>query len=550
MIGYKVMRVDGGRLRSGADSRQTFPLKRGTVLRMPGLGLYLAPARQYVLDHYSGLADEEVLLTLEFDPSKLTSGNLSDREPELSVREATIVGYEVLRTDNPARIEAIKARLLSTGRPESNPTEKRLRWIAGQYSPDVLAVTAATLAEATGQDRISRILYKHAREASTEWAGGRDWHNDSGDWYVQKAFNILGEQKDGFTTAMHTRFDRYLPWAAREFRRLRYLWSNWLDSPRTEQLHTSFRAVVDWAEAERVDLNRYTASDALDAAEAWGEARVGAGVPQGTVVYQFADGWTVQELNEQDALDAEGAIMQHCLDTYESDRGEQQGRVWEYDPPVVMDTSGMPVKIYSLRDPQGQPHATMEFIEQRDWHPGAPYVSQLKGKQNAEPKYEYLARMVEFRRARLSASPAVSVEFPDHADGIAQPLVGAFRPVPQEFNKDAVGDETYLIYADGTVLDAVDLEDHVNILKAEAVGLYGSDRPAISEFMIQTMDRLEPRDLGNPVLDVDWIYWAAWLAHAEHGGRADIAGSTDEMVAWLSGVRGIAAAVAGLPPPR
>ena len=512
---------------------------------MPGLGLYLAPTRRYVLDHYSGLADEEVLLTLEFDPSKLTSGNLSDREPEFSVREATIVDYEVLRADNPARIEAIKARLLSTGRPAPNPTEKRLRWIAGQYPPDVLAMTAATFAEATGQDRISRILYQYAAEADAEWAGRRDWHNDSGDWYVQKAFNILGEQKDGFTTAMHTRFDRYLPWAAREFGRLRdHYGSGWTHRDWDDKLHTQFRAIVDWSEAERVDLNRYNLRDALDAAEAWGDARVGAGVPQGTVVYQFDDGWTVQELNEQDALDAEGAIMQHCLDTYESDRGEQQGRVWEYDPPVVMDTSGMPVKIYSLRDPQGQPHATMEFIEQRDWHPGAPYVSQLKGKQNADPKYEYLSRMVEFRRARLAATPAVAVPFPDHADGIAQPLVGAFKI------KDAVGDETYLIYGDGTVLDAVDLEEHVGIMKAEAVGLYGNDRPAVSEFMIQAMDRLEPRELGNPVLDVDWIYWAAWLAHAEHGGRADIAGSTDEMVAALNGVRGIAQAVAGLPRPR
>lgn len=76
---------------------------------MPGDGIFLAPTRQYVLDYYSGLADEEVLLTLEFDPDKLITGNLADREPELSVREATIVEYEKLE-------------------PEENPVATRLRF--------------------------------------------------------------------------------------------------------------------------------------------------------------------------------------------------------------------------------------------------------------------------------------------------------------------------------------------------------------------------------------------------------------------------------------
>jgi len=176
----------------------------------------------------------------------------------------------------------------------------------------------------------------------------------------------------------------------------------------------------------------------------------------------------------------------------------------------------------------------MEFAGDRNWHPGAPYVVQLRGKQNAEPTREYLARMVEFRRARLAATPAVAVPFPDHADGIGQPLVGAFKIA------DAVGDETYLVYADGTVLDAVDLEEAVERVEAEGKEHFGGDRIALNEYMIGALDRVQPRDLAEPMQDVDWIYWAAWLAHAEHGGRADVEGSSDEMVRWLKGARGIA----------
>jgi hypothetical protein len=219
-------------------------------------------------------------------------------------------------------VQQTKARLLSFNPTEFNPTEKRLRWVAAQYPPDVLAMTAATFAEATGQDRISGRLVRYAGEMDAEWGDRRDWRNATGDKDAQEAFDILGDQKDGFTATLHTRFDRYLPWAAREFGRLRdHYKSGWTKRDWDDKLHTQFRAIVDWAEAERVDLNRYDLRDALDAAEAWGEVREAAEIPQGRVVHRFSDGWTVQELNEQDALDAEGRVMQHCLDTYESDRG-------------------------------------------------------------------------------------------------------------------------------------------------------------------------------------------------------------------------------------
>ena len=92
--GYKVMRSEGGKAIAGADSRQGFPLKKGHVIKMPGKGVYLSLGRQYVLDYYSGLADNEVLLTLSFDSGDITFGNITDRETEIAVKKAKVVKIE------------------------------------------------------------------------------------------------------------------------------------------------------------------------------------------------------------------------------------------------------------------------------------------------------------------------------------------------------------------------------------------------------------------------------------------------------------------------
>jgi hypothetical protein len=94
--GYKVMQRRGKRLVSGADARQTFAARKGTVIRMPGNGVYLSPNRQYVITYYSGLADNEVLLTLEFCEADIKWGNLTDRESEVAVSPVTIVDIERL----------------------------------------------------------------------------------------------------------------------------------------------------------------------------------------------------------------------------------------------------------------------------------------------------------------------------------------------------------------------------------------------------------------------------------------------------------------------
>ena len=119
MLGYKVMRIEDGMLTAGADSRQRFPLRKGATISMSGNGVYLSPLREYVITYYSGLAPNEVLLTLNFDPGALITGDLHDREPEVSVREVTIVDYEHLRDDEenplPARQRELAKRLALGG---------------------------------------------------------------------------------------------------------------------------------------------------------------------------------------------------------------------------------------------------------------------------------------------------------------------------------------------------------------------------------------------------------------------------------------------------
>lgn len=102
MRGYKIMRYDSARRRmiSLANARLSWPIDVGVWIEPPPPGLFLSPNRQYVIDYYgSGGAAEgadEVLLTFEFDPREITSGNLADREPEIAVRRARLIDFEVL----------------------------------------------------------------------------------------------------------------------------------------------------------------------------------------------------------------------------------------------------------------------------------------------------------------------------------------------------------------------------------------------------------------------------------------------------------------------
>jgi hypothetical protein len=94
------------------------------------------------------------------------------------------------------------------------------------------------------------------------------------------------------------------------------------------------------------------------------------------LAHELADGWYVVRLMTPTALDRESGEMQHCIG---------QGG---YDD--KLNDSGY--AYYSLRDPFGKPHATMEVNALKG-------VSlQIQGKQNQEPIPEYYDRMLEFMK--------------------------------------------------------------------------------------------------------------------------------------------------------
>lgn len=99
LTGYKIMHHDDGKLYSLAGGRYAGPLKKGFTLKMSGKGVWLSTNRNFVIDHYEGNADKEVLLILKFNKNDITSGDIKDKEPVITVPEATIIDYEILSDD-------------------------------------------------------------------------------------------------------------------------------------------------------------------------------------------------------------------------------------------------------------------------------------------------------------------------------------------------------------------------------------------------------------------------------------------------------------------
>lgn len=99
-IGYKFMRTEGGSLISGANSNLKYELLIGSTISMPGQGVFLSSNEEYVLDYYSGLSDNEVLLTLSFkkEDIKFGMGCLNDSQPEIGVSNAIIKDFRILNS--------------------------------------------------------------------------------------------------------------------------------------------------------------------------------------------------------------------------------------------------------------------------------------------------------------------------------------------------------------------------------------------------------------------------------------------------------------------
>jgi hypothetical protein len=117
---------------------------------------------------------------------------------------------------------------------------------------------------------------------------------------------------------------------------------------RSVTIRTHWIQIMDWVDAENVDLYRYDLEQAVQAQREWHDrfrrdVNRGQAANPGIVWARWPDGATIQRLCTRDLLTQEGASMGHCVGGYWSD---------------VRDDKSI---IYSYRDPNGVPQATVEL---------------------------------------------------------------------------------------------------------------------------------------------------------------------------------------------
>jgi hypothetical protein len=160
-----------------------------------------------------------------------------------------------------------------------------------------------------------------------------------------------------------TPFDKFIPWAYREFARL--------GDVRPDDYIAAANALASvaphllaWQRKAKVDLNRLHLDAVVAAIEAWlAENRRDPALP-GRVVYRFANGWAVHQLSTEAQIVSEGVAMLHCM--------RDPAKDYTARATCAPGTFTGAANIYSLRDPDGVPFVTLmqtrpggRFIEVR-----------------------------------------------------------------------------------------------------------------------------------------------------------------------------------------
>lgn len=300
-----------------------------------------------------------------------------------------------------------------------NSPISRLRYVIKQYDgtknqrilPDVIVVSLYLF----GRDDAAADLSNAQPPIFDRWLGLTVWSN------YDHAFELrsLETWLERMLPSSHER-DAVVPWIARELGRL------WKAVRRSEALMGDYDLAVEelsrkapaiamWSKQQGIDLNGTSLADALDAVETFEVEVEGDDIPQGDVVYRFADGFTIQDLQTEEALRVEGEINQHCV-------GDYCGVVEAGE-----------ARIYSLRDPKGVPKVTIEW---RPWYKSDGWIElvttlgregraiftdpkrfidseftkhgqfvQIRGKQNDIPAPKYRPYIQAFIQAKFESNP-------------------------------------------------------------------------------------------------------------------------------------------------
>jgi hypothetical protein len=116
-----------------------------------------------------------------------------------------------------------------------------------------------------------------------------------------------------------------------------------------ESLERMLPQIATWVHHTRPDLTKLSIADAMSQAAVFEDPGASSAVPQGEVIYRFADGWTIQNLTKPEQIFADGIHVQNCL------RKDRHGLSYAAD---VQDGA---TKIFSLRKPSGIPVISIEY---------------------------------------------------------------------------------------------------------------------------------------------------------------------------------------------
>lgn len=95
--GYKMVAWDGNRAYSLYDPGMTIDTTIGSSISAEGKGIHLGSSKEFCQNYYSEMTDDQdMLLTYEFLPEDLLSGNPDHPNDELTVKQARLTAYELV----------------------------------------------------------------------------------------------------------------------------------------------------------------------------------------------------------------------------------------------------------------------------------------------------------------------------------------------------------------------------------------------------------------------------------------------------------------------
>jgi uncharacterized protein YjbI with pentapeptide repeats len=197
----------------------------------------------------------------------------------------------------------------------------------------------------TGRNLLHVVWTQLRREQPGQYPD-RDFNGTDPDAFVKQYEKQLSVQPD---------WAKWVPWLGRKLDRA--VGRDDVETPGF--LIAQFPKLIKWMRKNRPDVNKLDLQGVMKTLQGVQDDPP----PQGEAVYTMPDGWTVQKLTTEEQLDAEGEYLQHCVGSY------------------FQKVNDGATSIYSLRDPDGFPHITIEYEKTKTGH----RVSQIQAKGNQFP---------------------------------------------------------------------------------------------------------------------------------------------------------------------